>query len=84
MQISYNMYPLVMYYNNPDLFLNSLAYLTENDVNITIRKPYSSSGTEFSITDGDKEIILKIIFIVPVIIIGVGIIIWVSRIRKMK
>lgn len=84
MQISYNMYPLVMYYNNPDLFLNSLAYLTENDVNVTIRKSYSSSGTEFSITDGDKEIILKIIFIIPVLIIAIGIAIWVSRNHRLK
>lgn len=74
--------PMALLLNNMDLGLNSLAHLTENDVNITIRKSYSDSKTTFTPSDADKALIMKIIFIVPIVIIGVGVIVWVSRKRK--
>ena len=65
--------------NNKDVALNSLAYLTNNDQDITIRKSYSDSQTTFTPTDKEKTIITDIIFIVPVAIIVAGIIVWIVR-----
>lgn len=82
LQLASNVNPMALMPNNVDLALNSIAYLTDNDVNITIRKSYSDSQTTFNPTDGDKALIMKIIFIVPVVIIAVGIIVWVLRKRR--
>ena len=71
---------MIYLYNNADLGLNSIAYLTNNDKDITIRKNYSDSETTFTATDAQKSLIMKVIFIVPIVIIVIGIIIW--RIRK--
>ena len=68
--------------NNADLVLNSIAFLTDKDEDITIRKNYSESQTSFTPTDGEKNIIVKIIFVVPVAIIALGIIVWIIRKNK--
>lgn len=68
--------------NNADLGLNSIAYLTNTDQDITIRKSYSDSVTSFTPTDKEKTNILIIIFVVPVAIIVLGIIIWIIRKRR--
>ncbi len=72
----------VQVFNNADLALNSIGSLTKNDVNITIRRDYSDSETDFTPTDGEVNIIIKIIFIVPVAIIALGIIVWIVRKNK--
>lgn len=65
--------------NNADVALNSIAYLTNNDQDITIRKTYSDSETTFTPTDKEKLTIMYIIFVVPLVIIVVGIVVWLTR-----
>ena len=68
--------------NNADLVLNSIASLTDKDEDITIRKNYTSSNTTFTPTDGEISIIVKIIFVVPVVVIALGVIVWIIRKNK--
>ena len=82
LQLVDGMYPMVYQYNNSDLFLNSLAYLNNKDEDITIRKNYANTATTFSATEGQINMIIKIIFIVPVAIIAAGIIVWIIRKNK--
>lgn len=68
------------FYNNEDLAMNSIAYLTERDNMITIRKDVEVST--YTVTKQQNTIILIIIFTIPVLIIILGIIIWQIRRRK--
>ena len=65
---------------NKDLVLNSLAYLSDREEDITARK---STGTvTYTATEQQDTIVRIIIFSVPAIIILVGIIVWQKRRRK--
>ena len=67
---------------NKDLVLNSLAYLSDREEDITARK---STGTvTYTATQQQDTIVRIIIFAVPVIIILIGIIVWLKRRRKKK
>ena len=68
------------FYNNEDLAINSIAYLTERDNMITIRK--DTENTAYTVTEQQNIIILTIIFAIPVFIIIIGIIVWQVRRRK--
>ena len=80
-QITSQTNPMLILANNKDLMLNSIAYLTNNDEDITIRKDYTKSS-DFTPTDGQKEAIVKIIFAVPIAIMLFGFVIWQIRRRK--
>ena len=83
MQISLNsQYYLYAYelYNNADLALNSIAYLTGRDDTIMIRK--DTETTTYTVTEQQQVIVLTIIFSVPAVIIIAGIIVWQVRRRK--
>ena len=83
MQISLNsQYYLYAYelYNNEDLALNSIAYLTGRDDTIMIRK--DTETTTYTVTEQQQVIVLTIIFSVPAVIIIAGIIVWQVRRRK--
>ncbi len=81
-QISNNVYPLILLpYDNKDLALNAIAYLTDNDKGITIRKNYNNVSN-FTATDAQKSLIMKVVFIIPIAIIILGIIVWIVRKRK--
>lgn len=67
-------------YSNKDLLLNTVAYLTEKDSSITIRK--NTNTVTYTATEKQNSIVLAIIFIIPILIILIGIII--SFIRKRK
>ncbi len=69
------------FYNNEDLAMNSIAYLTGRDNMITIRKDVEEATT-YAVTDKQNTIILSIIFTIPVVIILAGIIVWQYRRRK--
>ncbi len=73
--------PMVFLANNKDLMLNSIAYLTNNDQDIIIRKDYTKSS-DFTPTDSQKLTIVRIIFMVPIAIILLGFIVWQARRRK--
>ena len=67
-------------YNNKDILLNSISYLTEREDNITIRK--NVEVTTYTVTEQQHRIILTIIFAVPIAIIILGIVVWQIRRRK--
>lgn len=82
MQVQINGYTMstVNLYNNRDMILNSIAYLNEREDTITIRKNYDA--VKYTVTEQQNIIIMAIIFVLPVIIISIGIIIWQIRRRK--
>ena len=71
---------LVNLYNNKDLVLNSIAYLTDRGDTIRIRK--DSGMVAYTATQKQDNIVKMIIFLVPIMIIILGIIIWQIRRRK--
>lgn len=75
----YYMYALD-FYNNEDLALNSISYLTGREDTIIIRK--DTETTTYTVTAQQQNIILTIIFSVPALIIIAGIIVWQVRRRK--
>ena len=65
---------------NKDLVLNSLAYLSDREEDITARK---STGTvTYTATEQQDTIVKIIIFTIPVLIILAGLIVWQKRRRK--
>ena len=65
---------------NRDLVLNSLAYLSDREEDITARK---STGTvTYTATEQQDTIVRIIIFAVPAVIIIAGIIVWQRRRRR--
>ena len=79
-QISgYTMYTVSLY-NNADMILNSISYLNEREDTITIRK--NSDEVTYTVTEQQHNIIMAIIFVIPVLIIIAGIIVWQVRRRK--
>lgn len=67
----------IYFYNNQDLILNSISYLTERTETITIRKTHSA--VTYTPTEAEDLVVKAIIFITPIIIIIVGIVIWIKR-----
>ena len=80
-QLSQNsQYAAVQLAYNKDLVLNSIAYLTDREEDITARK---NTGTvTYTATQEQDTIIRIIIFAVPCVIILLGIIVWQVRRRK--
>ena len=75
----YYMYAVDLY-NNKDIILNSISHLTERTNTITIRKDDDSET--YTVTAQQDSIIKMIIFIVPVVIIILGVIVWIIRKRR--
>lgn len=75
----YRMYTASLY-NNTDMILNSVSYLNEREDTITIRK--NGDQVSYTVTAKQNLIIMAIIFIVPIVIIILGIIVWQVRRRK--
>lgn len=72
--------PMIAYRQNKDLVLNSIAYLSDREEDITVRK--STGAVTYTATEKENRIILAIITAVPLIIIVTGIIVWLKRRRK--
>ena len=72
--------PRIAYGQNKDLVLNSIAYLSDREEDITVRK--STGAVTYTATEQENRIILAIITAVPLIIIAVGIFVWIKRKRK--
>ena len=68
-------------YNNEDMIVNSVNYLTEKENSITIRKKYGDT-VKFTVTEKESKNIIKIIYGIPLLIILIGYIVW--RIRRNK
>ena len=75
----YYMYAVDLY-NNKDIVLNSIAHLTERTETITIRKDDDSEV--YTVTAQQDTVIRIIIFIIPLLIILLGIVVWIVRRRK--
>ena len=73
-------YSQVNLYNNADFFLNSVANLTNREDSISVRKETNSST--FTPTEKQNNIVLLIIFVVPIAIIIFGILVWNYRKHK--
>ena len=72
--------PVIQYRQNKDLALNSISYLVDREEDITARK---STGTvTYKATETENRTILAIIFIVPLVIIIAGVVVWIVRKRK--
>lgn len=67
-------------YNNQDMVLNSVAYLTEREDTITIRK--ETEQVTYTATEEQHNIIMTIIFGLPILIIFIGIVVWIIRRKK--
>lgn len=78
--IGYQQVFAVALYNNEDVVLNSVSHLTERNDTIKIRK--TDEAQFYTVTEQEDAIIKTIIFVVPVLIIGIGIVVMVVRKRK--
>lgn len=72
--------PMIAYRQNKDLVLNSIAYLSDREEDITVRK--GTGAVTYTATQQEDRIILTIITAVPLIIIATGIIVWIKRKRQ--
>lgn len=72
--------PMIAYRQNKDLVLNSIAYLSDREEDITVRK--GTGSITYTATEQENKIILAIITAVPLIIIAVGVFVWIKRKRK--
>ncbi len=68
-------------YNNEDVLLNSVSYLTQREDNITIRKDSETVAT-YNVTEMQTRIVLGLIFSIPILIVVIGIVVWQLRRRK--
>ena len=66
--------------NNDDAVINSISYLTQRKDTITIRKDYDS--VSYTVTEQQHNIIMTVIFGIPLLVITIGIIVWQVRRRK--
>lgn len=71
----------IAFYNNKDLAINSVSYLSARTDNLTIRKDTGTIST-FTATEQQINIIQGIIIALPIVIILLGIIVWQVRRRK--
>lgn len=72
--------PLIQFRQNKDLVLNSIAYLSDREEDITARK--TTGNVTYTATEQENTIILAIIFGVPILIIVIGIVVWIKRQRR--
>jgi len=78
-----NQYPLSYLGGNKDFAINAIASLADKKESLTIRKNLNGISYAFTATQAQNRIVLAIIFVVPVIILILGIVIWKYR-RKRK
>ncbi len=70
----------INFYNNKDIVLNTIAYLAEIEDQITIRK--NIDVVYYTATETQNNIVMTIIFGVPILIVIIGIVVWQLRRRK--
>lgn len=73
-------YPMSYIGNNKDFMLNSIAYLTERTDNLVIRKEMNTST--YTPTEAQDKVVKIIIFVIPLLIILTGIVVWNYRKKK--
>lgn len=75
-------YPISYIESNKDFAINSIAYLSEKENTLTIRKDMSGTSYVFTATENQNRVVLTIIFTIPIVIILVGILIWRHRKKR--
>lgn len=70
----------IQFYNNKDLVLNSISYLTNRKDTLTIRKNMSS--VTYTATELENRVIQAIIITIPILVVIVGIVVW--QVRRSK
>lgn len=75
-------YPLSAYGSNKDFVINGLSYLGKKENNLTIRKDIAGASYIFTATEKQDIIVRAIIFIIPLVIIFVGIIVMIYRKKR--
>lgn len=70
----------ISFYNNKDLLINSVSYLTDRTDNLTIRK--DTGVVTYTATEKEDKVIRIIITALPIAILLTGIIVWQVRRRK--
>lgn len=73
-------YPLSYLGSNKDFVINAMSYLGDKGNNLTIRKDMANST--YLPTQTQNNIVLTIIFVVPVLIIIIGVAIWTYRTKR--
>lgn len=73
-------YPISYLGNNRDFMLNSIGFLSKKENSLKIRKDMSSST--YAPTAQQHRIVMTIIFLIPILIIVLGIVVWQLRRRK--
>lgn len=73
-------YPLSYIGNNKDFVINAMSYLGDKGNILTIRKDMASST--YMPTEVQNRIVLAIVFLVPLVIIIIGIVIWNHRKKR--
>lgn len=75
-------YPLSYIGSNKDFGINAIAELSDKENSLTIRKEMSGTSYVYTATTKQNAIVLAIIFVLPILIIIAGIVIW--RIRRRR
>ena len=75
-------YPLSYIGSNKDFGINAIAELSDKENSLTIRKEMSGTSYVYTATTKQNAIVLAIIFVIPVLILIIGIVIWRLRRRR--
>lgn len=73
-------YPISYLASNKDFMLNSIASLTKKENTLKIRKDMSSAT--YAPTEKEHRVVMSIIFLVPLLIIVAGIVVWQLRRKR--
>lgn len=70
----------ITFYNNKDYILNTIAELTNNEDAISIRK--DTGVVTYTATEAQDKMVKIAITVFPIVIIGMGIVVWIVRRKK--
>lgn len=77
-----NEYPLSYLGSNRDFAINAISNLAKKEGGLTIRKNMAGTSYRFTATKEQNNIVLAVIFVVPVVILLIGIVIWRQRKKR--
>lgn len=77
-----NQYPLSYLGSNKDFAINAISVLAKKEGGLTIRKGMAGTSYVFTATAEQNRIVLAVIFIVPIVILFIGMIVWRQRKKR--
>ena len=75
-------YPLSYIGSNKDFGINAIAELSDKENSLTIRKEIAGTSYVYTATKKQNAIVLAIIFVIPILILLIGIIVWRHRKKR--